>query len=110
MKPAAQEAFRWSAHTGGQSLVKERDYEPAGEIDASSEYAAWKLLNGRGEPLHPGDLLEYFSENSLQSSLKIAKYIGFEPAIWWIPLPKPQMREDLPEKSDPETAKIVQTH
>jgi hypothetical protein len=89
MREAAREAFRWSAHTGGQAVVKQKDYEAAGEIEAVSEYAAWKLLQERGQSLQPGDVLELIAADSMPGQLKIFKYIGFEPAIWWVPAPKP---------------------
>jgi hypothetical protein len=84
MKPAAREAFRWFPHTSGHAVVKPKDYEAGEEIDASSEYAAWKLLNEGATPLFPGDLLELITEPDVDRSLKIVKYIGFEPASWWV--------------------------
>ena len=109
MKPSAQEAFRWSAHTGGQAIVKEKDYEPGSEVDAANEYAAWKLLQDQGEPLRPGDLLQPLIEGGQEPPvLKIVKYIGFESAIWWIPLVKHQIVNQPSDNSSPETERIVQ--
>jgi hypothetical protein len=109
LKPAAREVFRWSAHTGGQAAVKEKDYEAAGEIEAASEYAAWKLLNERGEPLYPGDLLECIPANGDSGPLKIAKYIGFEPAVWWIPVPKAHTSDEILADSAPQGPEIVRS-
>src|SRR6202795_4203907 len=82
MKPNARESFRWAAHTGGTATVKEKDYEPGAEIDAPGCYAAWKIL-GSSDPLAPGALLEDPS-----GKLLILKYIGFEPASWFVAAPE----------------------
>jgi hypothetical protein len=103
MKPAAREVFRWSAHTGGQAVLKEKDYEAAGEVEAPSEYAVWKLLNERADALHPGDVLEALLEDGVPGPLRIAKYIGFEPAIWWVPLPKTEHPEEIAPNSGSDT-------
>lgn len=84
MKPSAREAFRWAAHTGGTATVKEKDYEASAEIEAAGVYAAWKALASSEDRLEPGDLLA--DENG---KLVILKYIGFEPAAWFVPEPKP---------------------
>jgi hypothetical protein len=83
IKPSAGEAFRWAAHTGGLAVVKERDYEPGDTLDAPSTYAAWKALASSERPFAAGDLLEDES-----GKLHILKYIGFEPAQWFVPEPK----------------------
>lgn len=85
MKPNPREAFRWAAHTGGTAVVRERDYEPGGEVEAATPYAAWKQLGSTDSPLEPGDLLLDATEKLL-----ILKYIGFEPAEWYRPEPKPE--------------------
>ena len=84
MKPPARDTFRWAAHTSGSAVVKPKDYEPAGEIEAASPYAAWTSLRNTGRPLETGDVLE--DETGV---LRIAKYIGFEGAQWWVPEPRP---------------------
>ena len=89
MKDIPQEAFRWAAHTGGVAVVKPKDYEPGVEIEAISPYAAWKSLGEAGDPLRPGDLVESL-EPGPAAALQIAKYIGFEPAQWFIPEHKPE--------------------
>ncbi len=83
IKPSAGEAFRWAAHTGGLAVVKERDYERGEELDAPSTYAAWKAVASSNRPFAAGDLLEDES-----GKLHILKYIGFEPAQWFVPEPK----------------------
>ncbi|MDQ2775560.1 MAG: hypothetical protein M3Y57_11690 [Acidobacteriota bacterium] len=89
MKETPREHFRWAAHTGGVAIVKPRDYDAAEEREAASPYALWKLLAAGESPLWPGDLLESLAEDGSASSLQIAKYIGFEPAQWFVPEPKP---------------------
>jgi len=64
--------------------MKPRDYEREGEIDALHEYDAWRLLREQGTPLEVGDVLE-----SDTGRMSICKYVGFEPAQWVLPEPKP---------------------
>jgi hypothetical protein len=84
MKETARDSFRWAAHTSGCAVVKPKDYEPAGEIEAASAYAAWTTLRNAERPLETGDVLEDDA-----GVLRIAKYIGFETAQWWVPEPRP---------------------
>ncbi len=90
MKEAPGENFRWAAHTGGLSIVKPKDYLPAGEVECATPYAAWKLLAAERRPLRPGDLLEILSGDTASTQLQIVKYIGFEPAKWYVAEPKPE--------------------
>lgn len=99
IKEAPGESFRWAAHTGGLAVVKPRDYEPAGELDAATPYAAWKALAAANQPLHPGDLLEIVNSDGAPGDLQIAKYIGFEPAQWYVPEPKPNTGTTAPDVS-----------
>ena len=85
MKDAPRENFRWAAHTGGLAVVKPKDYELDGEIEAATPYAAWKELAAQERALRPGDLLEVLHAGSEAGELQIAKYIGFEPAKWYTP-------------------------
>jgi hypothetical protein len=88
IKDSQKEHFRWSAHTGGLAIVKPKDYEPGGEVESQSPYSLWKELQQHTErPLSPGDLLETIEPEG-PGRLLIAKYIGFEPAQWFIPEPK----------------------
>ncbi len=88
MKETPRENFRWAAHTGGLAVVRPKDYDSNGEIEAASPYAAWKLLSASGTVLRTGDLLEAITPEGTPGELMIAKYIGFEPATWWAPEPK----------------------
>jgi hypothetical protein len=90
IKQAPLESFRWAAHTGGLAVVKPKDYDFGEEIDAETPYAAWKSLTVNGNALRPGDLLELQPDEGTSGSLLITKYIGFEPAQWFVPEPKPE--------------------
>jgi hypothetical protein len=89
LKDSQKEHFRWSAHTGGLAIVKPRDYEMGGEAESHSPYSLWKELQEADSkhaerPLSAGDLLEIV-ESEGQGRLLITKYIGFEPAQWFVP-------------------------
>jgi len=98
MKDAPRQQFRWAPHVAGAASVKARDYEPDGEIEASSEYDAWSRLRASERPLAVGDLLE--TENG---ALRICKYVGFESASWVIPEAK-----TAPQASPEQPAQTVQ--
>jgi|YelNatPaOPRAMG01_1025707.scaffolds.fasta_scaffold125831_2 hypothetical protein len=85
----AFQQFRWAAHTAGAAAVKAKDYEPGGEVEAESAYAAWTALRGAGTPLRVGDVLE-----APGGDLRIFKYIGFEEAHWFVPEPRPEAAPD----------------
>jgi hypothetical protein len=85
MKEAPRETFRWAPHTSGTASAKPKDYEAGPILQALSPYAAWKMLSAAGSPLRPGDILEDLRNDVSESRLFIAKYIGFEPAVWFIP-------------------------
>lgn len=84
MKDSHFQQFRWAPHTAGAAQVKLRDYEPAGQVEAPSVYAAWSELREKGDALRVGDLLE-----SGDGDLRICKYVGFEEAHWFVPEIKP---------------------
>lgn len=89
LKQSQKEHFRWSAHTGGLAIIKPRDYELGGEVESQTPYSLWKELQDSGlphheRPLSPGDVLETV-EGEGPGRLFIAKYIGFEPAQWFVP-------------------------
>ncbi len=73
--------------------MKPKDYEPAGEVEAENEYAAWALLRDSETPLTVGDILEL-----PQGQLRICKYVGFEEARWFVP------ETTVPETTIPGTA------
>jgi hypothetical protein len=85
LKELPRENFRWAPHTGGLAMVKSKDYEVDGEVEASSPYTVWKTLLAEDRPLRPGDLLEISPVDEVPGQLYIAKYIGFEPASWYVP-------------------------
>ena len=89
IKDTPAEHFRWTAHTGGPAIVKPKDYDSNEEIEAATPYAAWKMLITEDRPLRTGDVLEAATAEGAPADMKIAKYIGFEPASWWVPEPKP---------------------
>ena len=80
MKDNPRQQFRWAPHVSGAANVKQKDYEPSGEVDAENEYAAWALLRGSDTPLLVGDILELAA-----GQLRICKYVGFDEARWFIP-------------------------
>jgi hypothetical protein len=87
LKDSQKEHFRWAAHTGGLAIVKLKDYEPGGEVESQTPYSLWKELQETGaaeRSLSPGDLLEIM-ETDAPGRLLITKYIGFEPAQWFVP-------------------------
>lgn len=77
MKDAPRQSFRWAPHVSGLTVVKPRDYQESGTLEAISPYAAWAELNGSGQPLAVGDVLELPS-----GELRICKYVGWEQAQW----------------------------
>jgi hypothetical protein len=89
MKESPRENFRWAPHTGGLAVVKPKDYDLDEEVEASTPYAVWKSLLAEGRPLRPGDLLETSHVDGVPGQLHITKYIGFEPASWYVPEPRP---------------------
>jgi hypothetical protein len=90
IKDTPRETFRWAAHTGGLAVVKPKDYESDGTLEAATAYAAWRILQSEAQPLRPGDLLETVTADDSPGPLQIAKYIGFEPAQWYVPELKPE--------------------
>lgn len=80
MKDTPRQQFRWAPHTSGVTMLKPRDFEPAGEVEASTAYAAWHSLRSSDMALQVGDLLE-----SAGGELRIYKYVGFEEAKWVLP-------------------------
>ncbi|MGQ9633134.1 MAG: hypothetical protein ACUVXB_02715 [Bryobacteraceae bacterium] len=84
LKPTQRQQFRWAPHTSGASTVKPKDYQQEGCVEASSPYAAWAALRQTGQPLEVGDMLE-----AADGTLLICKYVGFEPAKWFVAEPQP---------------------
>jgi hypothetical protein len=80
MKDAPRDHFRSGPHVSGAASVKRKDYEEDGQMEAPNEYAAWDSMRASERPLQVGDVLELDG-----GELRICKYIGFEPAVWWTP-------------------------
>jgi hypothetical protein len=80
MKDNPRQQFRWAPHVSGVATVRQKDYEPSGEVEAENEYAAWALLRGSETPLMVGDILEL-----PDGQLRICKYVGFDEARWFVP-------------------------
>jgi hypothetical protein len=93
MKDAPRQQFRWAPHVSGAANVKLKDYDPAGEVEAENEYAAWAVLRGSEHPLAVGDILE-----TPAGQLRICKYVGFEEARWFVP----DLHADAPAAVVPE--------
>jgi hypothetical protein len=85
LKEAQRQQFRWAPHTPGVTIVKLKDYQPGGVIEAASPYALWLSLRGSGNAIGVGDLVE-----EPGGALRILKYIGFEEARWYVPEPIPE--------------------
>ncbi|HUI55524.1 MAG TPA: hypothetical protein VLY04_11160 [Bryobacteraceae bacterium] len=95
MKDSPRQQFRWAPHVSGSALLKPRDYEAQGQVQARNEYDAWQQMRGSDEPLAVGDLLE-----TEDGQLRVCKYVGFEPAQWALPEPKPPAEpEHTPEST-----------
>ena len=97
IRETMKEQFRWKAHTGGAGVVKPKDYEVGGEMDAATPYALWNRMKIEGKPLCPGDVLETVQNDGTAGELQIFKYIGFEPAKWWIAEPRTEHHKDKVE-------------
>lgn len=80
--------------------MKMRDYEEAGEVEAATPYAAWKILDGENRALQPGDVLENVTADGTPGELRVLKYIGFEPAMWYVAEPKCEAGTQAAENSE----------
>jgi hypothetical protein len=96
IRESMREQFRWAPHTGGTAVVKAKDYcEVESGAEAATPYALWSGMKSQGKDLFPGDLLETVREDGTPVDLQVFKYIGFEPAKWWIAEPKPEQKVQL---------------
>lgn len=80
MKDHVRQNFRYAPHTSGVMLVKPRDFEAAGEVEAANLYDAWMSLRGGESAIDIGDVLE-----AGEGELHVCKYVGFEEARWVMP-------------------------
>ncbi len=76
-------------------MVKQKDYDVDSEVEAATPYALWSDSKAGGSDLCPGDVLETVREDGVPGELQIFKYIGFEPAKWWIAEPKPDRKSNF---------------
>ena len=70
--------------------MRAKDYDCSRKVDGVTPYAVWKSLEDTGQDLRPGDLLEIVNPDEMTGALYIAKYIGFEPAEWYVPEVRPE--------------------
>jgi hypothetical protein len=103
MKDNPRQQFRWAPHTSGVTLIKPRDFEPAGEIEAAGFYDAWMSLRGTERALDIGDVLE------LGGEIRICKYVGFEEARWVLPEVKLGL-ENMPLAAGSQVLEAVPGH
>jgi len=95
LKDKRRAEFRWSPHTLGLTMLRPRDYDPDGVIQASSPYNAWAQLRNSEHPLQVGDVLE-----EAESRLFVYKYVGFVEAQWAGPEASPATAEPLAEPEE----------
>jgi hypothetical protein len=85
LKDHLRQPFRFAPHVTGAAMVRPRDYEPGGLIEAPSPYTAYFSMRDSAAPLEVGDLLE-----NETGTLCICKFIGFEEARWVVLEAKPE--------------------
>lgn len=103
MKDAERQRFRIQPHTSGATMVKPKDFEERGSINAPTPYTAWALLKESNDPLLVGDLL--IAPND---EIRILKYVGFEEARWIIPDVKSGI-EHIPPAAGPANPPVTST-
>jgi len=81
LKDHLRQPFRFAPHVTGAAMVRPRDYEPGGMIEAPSPYTAYFNMRDSEAPLEVGDLLEAAESGALC----ICKFVGFEEAQWALP-------------------------
>lgn len=89
-----RQPFRYAPHVSGTATVKPNDYEPVGEVEAHTPYAAFFALKDTEMSLQLGDLLERDGE------LRIFKFVGFEEAQWR----EPDLRKGPVSEAPPDAA------
>jgi hypothetical protein len=85
LKDHLRQPFRFAPHVTGAAVVRLRDYEPGGLIEAPSPYTAYFSMRDSAAPLEVGDLLE-----AETGALCICKFVGFEEAQWAVVEGKPE--------------------
>jgi hypothetical protein len=104
MKDHERQRFRWAPHTSGATMVKPKDFEEQGSVEATSTYAAWSELKQTEKPLDIGDILIDHKDE-----MRILKYVGFEEARWIIPEVKTGI-ESVPPASGPGPMVALEAH
>ncbi|MBI3666454.1 MAG: hypothetical protein HY236_09575 [Acidobacteria bacterium] len=87
LKESQRSHVRNAPPVPGPVRLKMKDYQPGGTIEAATPYAAWKQLRkqeGETCPIQVGDALETDT-----GALLVCRYVGFEPAEWFVPEPPP---------------------
>jgi hypothetical protein len=89
LKESQRQHFRQAPPGASPLQLKRKDYQPGGEIEAPSPYAAWKQTlaaeatqEADCPPIGVGDALETDT-----GALLVCKYVGFEEAQWFVPEP-----------------------
>ncbi|HYM09135.1 MAG TPA: hypothetical protein VEU62_00310 [Bryobacterales bacterium] len=89
LKESQRQHFRQAPPGAVPLQLKRNHYEPGGEIEAASPYAAWKQMleadaspAPERRPIGVGDALE-----NETGALQVCKYVGFEEAQWFVPEP-----------------------
>jgi len=99
LKDSLRQQFRWAPHAAGMTVVKLRDYERGGVVEAASPYALWLALRESGSALAVGDLVDSACDRiegaggvieGASGELRILKYVGFEEARWYVPETEPR--------------------
>ena len=101
LKDSHRPQFRHAPPSPGPVKLKMRDYQPGGEIEASSPYAAWKQTReeqGERRPIEVGDALETDT-----GALLVCKFVGFEEAQWWLPEAPPPPAVTPPSEAPAES-------
>ena len=101
LREAQRQHFRQAPPAPGPLKLKLKDYQPGGEIEATSPYTAWKQLHGNPGELQPigiGDARETDT-----GTLLLCRYAGFEEAEWFVPeaVSPPPAREAEPSPVRP---------
>lgn len=98
LKESQREHFRHAAPSPAPVRLKLKDYQPGGEIEAPTPYAAWKKMRAEeaGQPIDVGDALE-----SEAGALVVCRYVGFEEAQWFVPEAAPATQSASADSGGP---------
>ena len=102
LKESQRVHFRNGPPAPGPVKLKMKDYAPAETMEAETPYAAWKQSRepeGEAPPIQVGDALEADT-----GALLVCKFVGFEPAEWFVPEPPPAAAASEPAAGAPPAA------